>query len=710
VEPAAVILIAIVIANFLLGLFVVLRNPLQRQGQLFFSMVTFINLWAVSNYLTDNATKLRLNDTFNRLSYLFAFLAISLAAAFIGYFTGRLRKWPVATKIFLTAAVLLGAAASVSSAIAGTVARSKTGLHFTNGNLVLLYDAVIFLMLLYILADLFLMHRRGSKMQKSQAGIVALGFGVSILAGFLANAIIPIFADNFDSAKYGPPVLSLTVVSSVSYAIVRHKLFDIRSFVVRATAYAITLAITSLLYVIPTLLLANYVLNIHLNFITIFTLGSIIILTAILFQNLRIYFNKFTAKLFYRDYYDPQYVLDRVSELLAASVDIEEIEQSFRRIMGSSIKPSQATFLLRADAHDLDDNWHQILSGLSHIHSSIINVDELADSHGTIRAKLRENNVAVALAMKTSKDRLGYLVLGYKRSGSPYSNSDLKLLGIIADELAVGLQNALRFREIQQFNITLQQKVDEATRELRQANAKLKELDHTKDEFISMASHQLRTPLTTIKGYLSMVLEGDAGPVQAKQKEMIEQSFQSASRMVYLIADLLNVSRLQSGKFVIINKPCNLATLVEGEVKQLAQQATQRQIKLSYDKPASFPMLNLDEDKVRQVVMNLLDNALYYTPSGGTVTVKLEATPESAVYTVTDTGVGVPKRLQHHLFSKFYRADNARKMRPDGTGLGLYMAKKVVTAQGGGIIFHSEEGKGSTFGFSFPRAKLELKK
>jgi signal transduction histidine kinase len=280
---------------------------------------------------------------------------------------------------------------------------------------------------------------------------------------------------------------------------------------------------------------------------------------------------------------------------------------------------------------------------------------------------------------------------------------------IVGEELAIAIQNSLRFEEIKQFNITLQQKVDEATIELRQANAKLKELDRTKDEFISMASHQLRTPLTTIKGYLSMVLEGDAGPVKPKQKEMIEQSFQSASRMVYLIADLLNVSRLQSGKFIIINKPCNLADVVEGEVKQLAQQASQRKIKLLYEKPASFPILTLDEDKMRQVVMNLLDNALYYTPAGGSVRARLEASAEAIQFTVTDTGVGVPKQLQHHLFSKFYRADNARKMRPDGTGLGLYMAKKVITAQGGAIIFSSEQGKGSTFGYTLPRLTMEVK-
>jgi len=265
----------------------------------------------------------------------------------------------------------------------------------------------------------------------------------------------------------------------------------------------------------------------------------------------------------------------------------------------------------------------------------------------------------------------------------------------------------LRFEEIQQFNVTLQEKIEEATRELRRVNHRLRELDKTKDEFISMASHQLRTPLTAVKGYLSMVLEGDTGAVKKNQKDMLQKAFDGSQKMVYLIADMLNVSRLQTGKFVIENTATNLADLVQGEVSQLEETAASKQLKLTYKKPDKFPTLNLDETKVRQVVMNFLDNALYYTPSGGSVTVDLTASEEEVRFSVSDTGLGVPAEVQHHLFSKFYRADNARKMRPDGTGLGLFMAKKVIAAQGGAIIFKSTEGKGSTFGFSFPRKSME---
>ena len=258
-------------------------------------------------------------------------------------------------------------------------------------------------------------------------------------------------------------------------------------------------------------------------------------------------------------------------------------------------------------------------------------------------------------------------------------------------------------------NVILTERLRMATIRLTKSNDKLKALDEAKDEFVSMASHQLRTPLTSIKGYISMVLDGDAGEINPTQKQMLGQALFSSQRMVYLISDLLNVSRLKTGKFVIEARPVYLPDLVESEISQLYEGATAKNITFSFDKPSNFPKLNLDDMKLRQVIMNFSDNAIYYTPSGGKITVSLKDKKDSVEFTVKDSGIGVPKAEQHKLFAKFYRAENARKARPDGTGLGLFMAKKVIIAQGGSLIFDSKEGKGSTFGFSFPKSRLEIK-
>ena len=352
-----------------------------------------------------------------------------------------------------------------------------------------------------------------------------------------------------------------------------------------------------------------------------------------------------------------------------------------------------------------------IKKALSTTEQSLIFVDTLDEKYVEVQKNLQHYNISVVakVSSHTGDEAIGYLILGPKKSGNLYNSQDLGLVEIVANELVIAIQNALRFQEIENFNLTLQARIDDATKKLRQANDKLRALDETKDDFISMASHQLRTPLTSVKGYLSMVLDGDVGKVSKPQREMLGQAFFSSQRMVYLIADLLNVSRLKTGKFIIEPSPVDLAEIIDQELSQLGETASSKSLNINYDKPKSFPTLMLDETKTRQVIMNFVDNAIYYTPAGGKINVRLIDNPNIIELRIEDNGIGVPKAEQHHLFTKFYRAGNARKARPDGTGLGLFMAKKVVIAEGGSIIFESTEGKGSTFGFVFPKAKLTPK-
>ncbi|MGH7158102.1 MAG: sensor histidine kinase [Candidatus Saccharimonadales bacterium] len=347
----------------------------------------------------------------------------------------------------------------------------------------------------------------------------------------------------------------------------------------------------------------------------------------------------------------------------------------------------------------------------SDLRGQVIVADLLGSGEGEELTKLlHKSDIAVVARLRGGKGQggedQGFVVLGHKKSSRPYVTQDVRVVEATTNELVIAVQNAFRFEEIRSFNRTLEEKIEDATRELRRKNERLRLLDQTKDDFISMASHQLRTPLTSVKGYVSMVLDGDAGKVTELQKKLLTQSFLSSQRMVYLISDLLNVSRLRTGKFEIEPVESKLADVIESEVKQLQETAKGRELALTYKKPEHFPTLMLDENKLRQVIMNFIDNAIYYTPAKGHITINLIDRSDSVEFTVVDDGIGVPKREQHHLFSKFYRAHNAKRARPDGTGLGLFMAKKVIIAQGGAVIFKSQEGKGSTFGFTFPKKKL----
>lgn len=199
-----------------------------------------------------------------------------------------------------------------------------------------------------------------------------------------------------------------------------------------------------------------------------------------------------------------------------------------------------------------------------------------------------------------------------------------------------------------------------------------------------------------------MVIDGDAGKITDSQKQLLNQAFNSSERMVNLINDFLNVSRIQTGKFIIEKNEINLAVVIDQEIENLQPSADARNVTFKYIKPDDFPKIVVDEGKIRQVIMNFLDNSVYYSPDGSTVNINLKVQKDEVIFTVKDKGIGVPLREKSQLFTKFYRASNAKQKRPDGTGVGLYLAKKIIDAQGGSVIFESVEGKGSTFGFKLP--------
>ena len=239
-------------------------------------------------------------------------------------------------------------------------------------------------------------------------------------------------------------------------------------------------------------------------------------------------------------------------------------------------------------------------------------------------------------------------------------------------------------------------------------NQKNKKVNIAKDEFMSIASHQLRTPVTTIEGYSDMLVRGDFGKLTKEQEKAIKQINKSAANMSGAIKDFLDISRIQTGHFVLTKTGANIKEVVEKRVRQLQSLADEKEVKVSvhYDKKLPSEVL-IDADKVSQVVMNFIDNAIYYTQSKRKVAIDLVVRGEHLVFTVEDEGIGVPAKEQSNLFSKFYRASNARTTRPDGTGIGLFLAKKIIVAHGGTIIFSSIEGRGSVFGFSLPLDKLK---
>lgn len=231
-------------------------------------------------------------------------------------------------------------------------------------------------------------------------------------------------------------------------------------------------------------------------------------------------------------------------------------------------------------------------------------------------------------------------------------------------------------------------------------------VEKMKTEFVSIAAHQLRTPLSAIKWTIRMMLDGDAGEITEDQKDLLEKTYVSNDRMIGLINDLLNVTRIEEGRFLYRQENIQMEDVVDIVVKSSSELLEMKKIKLDIDVPKDLmPEVKVDKEKMGLAVQNLLENAVKYSKEGSEIKIILENKGDEALFKIIDKGVGIPENQQNRIFTKFFRGDNVIAMETEGSGLGLYTTKNIVEAHKGKIWFESEENKGTAFFFTVPFAK-----
>jgi signal transduction histidine kinase len=287
---------------------------------------------------------------------------------------------------------------------------------------------------------------------------------------------------------------------------------------------------------------------------------------------------------------------------------------------------------------------------------------------------------------------LGAVILSSSRPLRELTRYEQEAVSGITGLLALALYKAELYEDLQQ-----------TSHKLAVANNQLRDLDKAKSEFLSIASHQLYTPLTAIRGYLSMLREGDYGELQEKQAPVIDIINKSAERLIDLIKNLLDISRIESGRFELDLAVIDVAKMAKEIVQDLMPNAMKKNLKLLWhDSAAPVPPVIADQQRLRQVLLNFIDNSIKYTDTGH-IDVSVALVGDEVEFTVTDTGKGLSAEEIPTLFTKFTRAGDASHYHTEGSGLGLYVARQIIHEHHGEVTVKSPgKGKGSTFSMRMP--------
>ncbi len=401
-----------------------------------------------------------------------------------------------------------------------------------------------------------------------------------------------------------------------------------------------------------------------------------------------------------RKRYSEMDALYRISGAAARSPELEKIvpqvEQAGREVLALS-NVSVVIFDREGNAHDGPElaalMAHGELRERLHGGEVVTAEDRLAAADRWAKAA---DVRTYAFVPGKAAERLVCVLCAWNGNKSyEFHASALRFLQALADQAALAIENTTLIGELRRNN-----------RELETANQKLRELDRLKSQFLSVATHELRTPLSILLGYNSMLAESLQDRLSAEERKTLEESNAACKRLIRLVNSMLDINQIESGKMRINFALEDLRPLVNGVVALFQQEARQRRVRLHFELPSRLPRLRIDSERIQQVLINLVGNALKFTPREGDVIIAVRQRAEQVEVSVRDTGVGIAAEDQPLIFEEFAQVRRPSGRQREGSGLGLAIAKRIVEAHDGTLRVDSRPGEGSTFTFTLPvRAK-----
>ena len=553
--------------------------------------------------------------------------------------------------------------------------------------------------------------------------------GTVLTFGLIIGAIlVPVAAFQYTALVPFQSTFMLPFVAVTTYAIIRYRFLDIRAVMLRSVSFSILVATFAVIYS-AILIFAVPALSAAVEIPASFLAGAGALLAVLLARYVQDALRQLTDRYFWQQQTNYRLGLVKTSERLSRTIDDKQVNDILLDALTVVVRSSAVTIFL-AEAKDgrfapristkgtpvgiSVPGDHELIEYLQQTPEPLV-ADELPfrqeqatrsaeqETLAAVAKTLDWLDAAVVVPLFIDRGITGFISLGTKQTGVPYSQDDIEFLASVAPQAATALENARLYKESLEFGKRLEEEVKRATQELEIANEQLKDLDKAKSEFLSIASHQLYTPLTAIRGYLSMLQEGDFGQVTDQQAPIVEILDKSADRLITLIKNLLDISRIESGRLELNLESVDLATMAKELVQDLMPNAMKKNLDLVFQPPAEkLPHVVADQERLRQVMLNFIDNAIKYTEQGN-IAVSVEQQGDELHFAVTDTGKGLSEEEINRLFTKFTRVGGASRFHTEGTGLGLYVARQIVKEHRGDVSVSSPgKGQGSSFGMRMP--------
>lgn len=595
------------------------------------------------------------------------------------------------------------------------------GAEVTPGGLYIFFLGYI---ILYMGAGLYLLirkYRKVSGIMKMQIRYIFSGILLGTILGVCTNLIFLFYGiSNFSILA---PLAGLIMSICISYAILKYQLMDIRVIIQKGLVYSMLFGSVFIFYSLVVRIITELLENaiVATSVISVLISSLFIVLT---FKPVEKFFQKVTNKIFFKQEYDYSETLSELGKTVNEIIKIKPLLEQVVNTLSRSLQVKDIKILLKDSKKNkffvkgsclnnkkirsckIDANG-RIAKELIHTKKPIIkdlfkiNInnkdDNTVQNHKKILEKLEKCNSDITLPVIFQNKLIGIISLGVKLSGDSYSDKDIDLLSIFSNQLAIAINNAWLFEN-------LELKVKERTSDLNKALSELKQMDKAKTEFLSIASHQLRTPLTAIKGILDMTRSGDFGELKDKQKKYIDKAFDSNERLIKLVNDLLNISRIEMGRIKLKIQQFEIDAMIKSVMQELSGHANEKKLSLIFKKKASEKYLvDADPEQIRQVIVNLIDNAIKYTKTGKIIA-QIRDLKKDVIVEISDTGRGIKNADLKYIFKKYTRAKYEVKKFIGGEGLGLHIVKKIVEAHGGKVWAESDGlDKGSKFYFKLPK-------